>query len=57
MKQNKKSLEIFKFVSTMAIILIAISPATFRIPSMYQIWIFLVAVLWLILCTTGAIWS
>ncbi len=57
MNQNKKSLDIFKFVSTMAIILMAISPATFRIPSMYQIWIFLVAILWMILCTTGAIWS
>ena len=56
MKQNKKRWDIFKLGSTMAIILVAITPATFHIPSMYQIWIFLLAVLWMILCTTGAIW-
>ena len=56
MKQNKKRWDIFKLGTTMAIILVAITPATFHIPSMYQIWLFLLAVLWMILCTTGAIW-
>jgi hypothetical protein len=56
MKHDKKRWDVFKLGSTLAVILVAITPATFHIPSMYRIWLFLLAVLWMMICTIGEIW-
>jgi hypothetical protein len=47
----------FGFISTLALILIAISPTILRIPIAWRAWVFLGAVFWMIINTSGASWS
>ena len=57
MKQPQKTRGWFGLVSTLALVVVAVTPATFGIPTAGRVWVFLVAVFWMLLWTTGGLWS
>jgi hypothetical protein len=57
MKQPQKTRGWFGMVSTLALVVVAVTPATFGIPTADRVWVFLVAVFWMLLWTTGGLWS
>jgi hypothetical protein len=57
MKQLQKTRGWFGMVSTLALVVVAVTPATFGIPTADRVWVFLVAVFWMLLWTTGGLWS
>ena len=57
MKQLQKTRRWFGLVSTLALVIVAVTPATFHIPTVDRVWVFLAAVFWMLLWTTGGLWS
>jgi hypothetical protein len=57
MKQPQKTRKWFGVVSTLAMVVVAVTPATFHIPTVDRVWVFLAAVFWMLLWTTGGLWS
>jgi hypothetical protein len=55
--KKKRLGSLFGFISTFLLVLIAISPNILHIPIAWRAWVFLGAVFWMIINTSGASWS